>query len=571
MIKNKENETIGTMEIKDANGDAINLSAPHLKESHNNNIVAGNYTITITPSAGYKMNYLEMEYELGINRYLQPICSNSVLLTTNSNNYPNDGNYTIDSNGVATYNFTIAENDIFAFDPKIVANSEKSREDINNFEIDGKMLLDQIIDVDNDGYGIIGNWDGDTIAKIKFYNNLGNLKNITKLNGNYYIDYEQEYNVEIIENEEYQLNYMSVFDKDYNNIIELDRSTFSINNNTLTNTINNIPPDNGYLTFTILKYKKQNNTLTINDLVDTSENYGVIGVDECYKKVFCYDSEYKGYIKLEKIIGVIPVTIDINEIFSNEYKTKINAGEYKITFIPRNGYQLNYFNININNNNKIIKRSDNSVIKEIDGSSNYTFTINNNDMVSIGTNIFDSTKPDTPTLKYKTSTYNSISMYWNSINNTSGYYIYRSTGGAYTKIGNTTGTSFTNYNLKTGQKYYYKVVAYKTIYPSDVLSNYSNFIKITPVLKKNSIKLYKSGSNKIKIKWTKINGASKYRIYRKISGGKWKRIKTVSSKTTSYKNTVIRGRKYYYKVRAYRTVSGKKIYSPYSKTKSKRR
>lgn len=54
-------------------------------------------------------------------------------------------------------------------------------------------------------------------------------------------------------------------------------------------------------------------------------------------------------------------------------------------------------------------------------------------------------------------------------------------------------------------------------------------------------------------------------IYRKVKGGKWKKIKTVNKKSFTYRdNNVKAGTTYYYKLRSYGKYKGKTIYSPWS-------
>ena len=77
----------------------------------------------------------------------------------------------------------------------------------------------------------------------------------------------------------------------------------------------------------------------------------------------------------------------------------------------------------------------------------------------------------------------------------------------------------------------------------------------------------KAGVKKATVSWKKTAGATGYKVYRstKKSSG-YKLVKTVkSSKTTSFRNTKLAKKKtYYYKVKAYRTVDGRNVYSPYS-------
>ena len=53
----------------------------------------------------------------------------------------------------------------------------------------------------------------------------------------------------------------------------------------------------------------------------------------------------------------------------------------------------------------------------------------------------------------------------------------------------------------------------------------------------------------------------------KTDGGSWKKVKTVGSSITSWKNTGLKkGTAYTYTVRAYRTVDGTKVLGGYDKT-----
>lgn len=79
-----------------------------------------------------------------------------------------------------------------------------------------------------------------------------------------------------------------------------------------------------------------------------------------------------------------------------------------------------------------------------------------------------------------------------------------------------------------------------------------------------NLKATSSSYNSIKISWTAATGANGYEIYRsESSNGKYSSVKTV--KGTSCNNTGLTTDKtYYYKVKAYRNVGTKKVYSSYS-------
>ena len=70
-----------------------------------------------------------------------------------------------------------------------------------------------------------------------------------------------------------------------------------------------------------------------------------------------------------------------------------------------------------------------------------------------------------------------------------------------------------------------------------------------------SLKVTVKNYNSLKLTWKKVSGAKGYQIYRATSkNGKYKKVKTIKSgKTVSWTNTKLTtGKKYYYKVRAYK-------------------
>ncbi len=87
---------------------------------------------------------------------------------------------------------------------------------------------------------------------------------------------------------------------------------------------------------------------------------------------------------------------------------------------------------------------------------------------------------------------------------------------------------------------------------------------------KPSVKLT-AGKRKVTVSWKKVSGASGYVVYRsaKKSSG-FRAVRTIKKgSTVRYTNTKLKkGRRYYYKVRAYMTVNGKKVYGRYSAVKS---
>ena len=83
----------------------------------------------------------------------------------------------------------------------------------------------------------------------------------------------------------------------------------------------------------------------------------------------------------------------------------------------------------------------------------------------------------------------------------------------------------------------------------------------------------KSGKNGIKITWNKVSGISNYQIYMSTkSKSGFKKIATVSASKTSYTKTKLKkGKRYYFKIRTAKKVSGAYYYSSYTAVKSAKR
>ena len=142
-----------------------------------------------------------------------------------------------------------------------------------------------------------------------------------------------------------------------------------------------------------------------------------------------------------------------------------------------------------------------------------------------------------------------ISLTWDAVEGALKYEIYRATSktGKYFRMKEQTGTTYTNTTAKAGKYYYYYVRAI------DADGNYadSNIVGRTCDLAQTTVKVSNvASSGKVKISWERVEGATKYQVYRATSkNGTYSRISTTSN--TSVTNTKAEaGKTYYYKVRA---------------------
>ncbi len=87
------------------------------------------------------------------------------------------------------------------------------------------------------------------------------------------------------------------------------------------------------------------------------------------------------------------------------------------------------------------------------------------------------------------------------------------------------------------------------------MSSYDSTGVSTYYLKAPSLKSAKGSKTSVKVTWGKVSGASGYYVYRKVSGGKYKKIATVKggSKVSYADKKGKKGKTYYYTVRAYKS------------------
>jgi fibronectin type 3 domain-containing protein len=166
--------------------------------------------------------------------------------------------------------------------------------------------------------------------------------------------------------------------------------------------------------------------------------------------------------------------------------------------------------------------------------------------------------------------FNTIKINWQKNSGVTGYGIYRKTekDKSYSKIGEVKGASqltFTDLSATTGVNYIYNVRAYKTVNGTKFFGAY-NKTGINGVARTQASKITSYSStqaDEITISWEAVNGANGYGVYRKAQGdSSYKKIKTISGNgNTEYTDSGVKCCvKYYYMVKGYRTVSGKKYY-----------
>ena len=140
-----------------------------------------------------------------------------------------------------------------------------------------------------------------------------------------------------------------------------------------------------------------------------------------------------------------------------------------------------------------------------------------------------------------------IKVSWKKIDGATKYEISRATSkdGKYTVVKTSTGSYWTDTSAKAGKTYYYKVKAIAS--KSAANSADSEMKSITCDLPQPTVSIALS-SKKPKVSWKKVEGATKYEVYRATSkSGTYSKVKTTTS--LNWKDTAAKsGKTYYYKV-----------------------
>ena len=175
------------------------------------------------------------------------------------------------------------------------------------------------------------------------------------------------------------------------------------------------------------------------------------------------------------------------------------------------------------------------------------------------------TAPVAPKISIAAGEYNSLKLTVTAVNGADAYEISRSNAknGEYTKIATLEAAgSYIDEGIDTGKVYYYKARACA----GELCGNYSGLVSKAPALKAPTFALSINENKKATITIDAVVGADGYEISRSLYKNK-KFTVLGNTEELTYEADASLNKTYYYRVRAYRVIDEKKVYSSYSGVK----
>lgn len=288
---------------------------------------------------------------------------------------------------------------------------------------------------------------------------------------------------------------------------------------------------------------------------------------------------YDGYINLTKTFNIVPDTVKNMQI------SKAGTNTVDLSWSPVSG--ADGYTVQILKNGKWVSvgnfvGTSAQISGLLPGSVNYvhiaayassngkTYIGNYNTAVKIETTV--------GAINPRVSAYanNFVTITWNKQTAANGYEVFKYDASSkkyvlYKNITNPNTNTCKVTGLASNKKYDFKVRAYQIDDSEKTYASFGAVVSQYTSIAKPKLNSAKSTSKKkIKASWSKVGGASGYQVmwstYKNFS--KNYKTKSVKAKYSSKTVTTAQSKKtYYVRVRAYKTINGKKVYSQWSSTK----
>lgn len=294
--------------------------------------------------------------------------------------------------------------------------------------------------------------------------------------------------------------------------------------------------------------------------------------------------DYENIIKLRKeSFNIIPQTVK-----NLKYSARTASS---ITVKWDKDAQVDGYNVQVLKSGKWVSAGNTAAtsfkVTGLSGASDYSIKVRSYKTVngtkyygSYSNTVADTTMPARVTsLKASTSTNTSITLTWAKQSGASYYNVYKYNTKTkkydlYKKVTSGSKNTLKVTGLSANTSYKFKVRAYKTTKDKKTLTGDMSAV-LTTYTKPSAPKLSSLSApakKKINVKWKKVSGITGYQIMWSTSKSFSSNTKTYdvkSAKAVSQKITTAQSKKkYYVRVRSYKTRNGKKYYSAWSNSKS---
>lgn len=173
--------------------------------------------------------------------------------------------------------------------------------------------------------------------------------------------------------------------------------------------------------------------------------------------------------------------------------------------------------------------------------------------------------------KVSAQTTSSVTLKWTKVSGSKGYkvYQYNAKTKKYSLVKSVSAktTSYKVSKLKAGTNYKFQVASYMADNGKDITVQSDKLSTATKPAKSSKVTVKKASKTTAKVTWKKVTGATGYKVYMSTSKkGSYKVVSTVkgATKVTYTKENLKKNKTYYFKVRAYKSVNGKNLYSGYT-------
>lgn len=175
--------------------------------------------------------------------------------------------------------------------------------------------------------------------------------------------------------------------------------------------------------------------------------------------------------------------------------------------------------------------------------------------------------------------FNKVSLSWDAAEGAVSYRVFRKKGKKeYKEIANVTTLQYTDSKGKPGDKYTYRIMPVFMAANGEAIEGNASAKKVICLapssVKKARAKGIRGG---IQVRWKRDKSVTGYQVYMKVHvkgfKTKFNLVKTLkNNKVTGYRcKMLVRGMKYSYRIRTFKKVNGKKVYSPFVKVTTRAR